>query len=661
MPKVPIKPLAETRTSPASTPFQNVRVGVSDAPGRALQRLGQTFAAEATRHAKATDRIRRRQDAVGRVAVLEATEEHLKAEFAKEADEGSNFGNVEAVQAFQAHIQGVAAKALEGHQGSEESSIVLGGALSSLVNKFSDAAVGTGATEMKAKQARQLTKFQAELANEVANGLPLDQAFLKNAERVAQYVDSQAPDETQEALDAGKEQLALAAINQSINVDDLPEARKVLNANAKFLSKGVAQTVRNRLIVMETTTARKTAEFDTEVASIVRGIGRKLTSDELLKLKGAYVKPALTIAEKIAQTELAVGPLTEDQRDKVAGVHIAEKGDAALTPSRARTTLNDVELLQGFAQNTLSPEDELMAQAALTAALTPTVDPITRTSQPGLLPPAWINALAMRGRTPEEFVAFRSGQEALPALADVVQTAPQLAPQAGTTAQPEQFQMMESLLSTAPAEAQEASTTLKEILGEVAPFVFGGDKTFWDLGGDFTGLIPAVQRGAGRVPGVGTLTGGGKTAAELKTFIPGAFRQLVEILRINSRSQKEAEEIRIELSIDPSILDTEAAYKRRMIGVSKSLALREKLAGLALEGPLGPQERRRLLFLHGLISQFRTVVTPPLIAGESREDTIKQVEKFFSENPPGTRFLFRTDDDEWVEDVVPQAQSGETP
>ena len=221
--------------------------------------------------------------------------------------------------------------------------------------------------------------------------------------------------------------------------------------------------------------------------------------------------------------------------------------------------------------------------------------------------------------------------------------------------------MMENLLSPAPAEAQEASTTLKEILGEVAPFVFGGDKTFWDLGGDFTGLAPAVQRGVGRVPGVGTFTGGGKTAAELKTFIPGAFRQLVEILRINSRSQKEAEEIRIELSIDPSILDTEAAYKRRMIGVSKSLALREKLAGLALEGPLGPEERRRLLFLHGLISQFRTVVTPPLIAGESREDTIKQVEKFFAENPPGTRFLFRTDDDEWVEDVVPQAQSGETP
>lgn len=705
MPKVPTAPVAGGRST-APTVFQTsgssagatrqlaTRVtpeAFGAAEGRALQRVGQALRVEVERHTKATDRIRRRQEAVDRVIILEATEEQLKAVVAEEQDTGLNFGTVDAVEAFHNTAAQIGLQAAEQHTGTEESHLILRGELTILLNRYGDAAVTAGAAEMRATQARQIIKFHGEVADEVRKGLSLADAEVKIRARAKQYEDSETPSETEDSIAAGMEQAVVASIEQSM-ILDVAEARKVFEANRRFLPPGPEQEMSNRITVMETTEAKKTAEFDARLDrySTATGTPRdKIPKQVVLAAMGINLpREPRTLADKVLEIEqirAAAGQpsMTPDQLDKAQGVFIKESGGDTLTPSAAQNFLTDLKLLQGYSENTLSAEDELLAQVVLSMALRPTIDSITGTSRPGLLPPAWINALAMRGQTPEQFTIFRSGQEALPtpqgALASTEgeQAVPQAGaalaepsaaqipaiPQAETTAQleqPEATTALANLLSTVSApEATVAAGALRKIIQEVAPFVFAGDKTLWDMGTNYTGLIPALRRVAGRTPGLGTVVGGGGVSSELEVFIPGFFRQIVELLRVNVRSQIEAEEIKDELNVESSAFDTAIDYQSRMIGVAKTLLIREKLAALALLGPLGPQEHRKLLFFHSLISQLRPLITPPLIAGGNQAETDKLGDKFLAENPPGTRFLWKDESDKWHIQVVPEAQKQE--
>ena len=83
MPRVPTDPIAETQTNPASTPFQRVSVGISDAPGRALQGVGAALSAEGERLAQATARIQNRRNTVDRIKRKDALSQELFTLFNK--------------------------------------------------------------------------------------------------------------------------------------------------------------------------------------------------------------------------------------------------------------------------------------------------------------------------------------------------------------------------------------------------------------------------------------------------------------------------------------------------------------------------------------------------------------------------------------------------
>ena len=96
--------------------------------------------------------------------------------------------------------------------------------------------------------------------------------------------------------------------------------------------------------------------------------------------------------------------------------------------------------------------------------------------------------------------------------------------------------------------------------------------------------------------------------------------------------------------------------------MAKNLAVRETLASVALQGPLGPKERQKLMFSQSLIGQMRTIITPPLVAGADQAETDKIGDKFLAENAPGTRFLwFDHDNQRWVDGIIPEGTQAQEP
>ena len=666
MARVPTKAIAEGQTRGGVT-FQGVRASAEDfgaAEGRALSGVGKALQVEGERIAQATDRIARGEEALDRVRLLRSANEQIEAAISAEAEKGSNFETVESVNAVRANIAQIIVGVRGQHKGRPESQLQFAATLAEVEGQAGARVVAAGVTGRNVAIAREVTTNQRMLADAVANGLPLDQAFTQDEFFVNQFADTQTPGQTADAVAAGREAFITAAFNQAFETLDVAGARKVLEKNTKYLPTSVQQTMRNQLVVAETEGARETAKIDARLERVARGLDTtvdKLSKKIVLAANGlgAAIEPQ-TPQEKLDELQRVRSGMSQDQIDKALGIYIKEDDEKPVfgAGAKGKAFQRLAEQAIDFGNNALTPEeDRLFVAAAMLATQTDELGNRAR------LGPFVREAL---NRRDIDLDVFREVSEGVADAFETPEPAPGTAEPKEQAGQPapgsaeDQEVVPEDQDQAAP---QASSPTMRQIISNVNPTLLANGKTFFDLANDFTGLFPALAETAGRVPGLGTILGGGGASTDVRAMMDGVLRPLVDVLLLTVKSPTARVAIEAELSMEPSVFDTPAAYQRRLVGIVDSLNVRAGVIQRALDQkvPLDPKLKRQFLNQRQLIDEFTSIMIPPKIVGESTEEVLKNFEKFNAEVSPGTPFIFLDESGNWERGVTtgPAQQGGE--
>ena len=677
MPRVPTRPdqvvePSAPRTQAAPTVFQQVKGATADAfgaaEGRALEQVGEALRVEGARHAKASDRIARRQQALARVRILSDTREKLRVAFETVQDTGDNFGTRGSVAAFRTQSAQIVtqAGALMGNDP------VLMAALIREQARIDDKAIDTGAIEARAANTRAFNQRTVEISGQVFNGdISAAEANASLDEELLQYVDSTTPDELGMMRNAGREANAVAAFNRIRIVGTPKEIREVFNDTQKFMSKGVRDTARNRMIVGETAQAKSDAEVAAKTARVKRAlddIGEEMTPAIILGLEGVTLpKVGQTPAEKIAEIAAIRGqanrpPMTEAQITKLEGTYIKEQDAEENVFGRGAKGLAAAKIASEAGEfanrrNGEDPEADRFFIMSVALLLQPDVlgirgvlGPVARAAldrrnidpdkfQQGELTSAMIDKLFGLS-TDEENIAAPDEPTVLPSLT----SAPEPTAAPGAEDQPGVGEAAANAPDATINDKVRNSRTLGPIFSDQAPDVFGPFKTIFEVGGVFTGPLPFAREIIGRAPLIGR---GGGVSTRIRRGLPIVFNRLVNALRVNVRSETERQNLLTILSVDPKIFDNKFAFQQRMLGVDDGLRAVAELAATAMKGRTSADQQKRDIDLIQMITEFRGILMPPRVEGATEEEVEKNFNAFAAENPPGTRFLMKDLSGEW--------------
>lgn len=676
MPRVPTRPdqvvePSAPRTRAAPTVFQQVRGATADAfgaaEGRALEQVGQALQVEATRHAKASDRILRRQQALARVRVLSDTREKLRVAFETVQDTGDNFGTPGSVKTFRDQTAQIVAQA----GALMNNDPVLMAALLKEQARIDDKAIDTGAVEARAANTRAFNQRTVEISGQVFNGdISAAEANASLDEELLQYADSTTPDELEVMRDAGREANAVAAFNRIRVIGTPKEIRETFNATQEFMPKGARDTARNRMIVAETAQAKSDAEVVAKTARVKRAlddIGEEMTPGIILGLEGVTLpKVGQTVGEKIAEIaaireQANRSPMTEAQLTKLEGVYIKEQEAEENVFGRGAKGLAAAKIASEAGEfanrrNGEDPEADRFFIMSVALLLQPDVLGIR-----GVLGPVARAALDRRNIDPDKFQQGEltsvvidklfgpsTGEEDI-AAPDEPTVLPSLtsAPEPAAPGVEDQPGVGEAAANAPDATINDKvrnSRTLGPVFADQAPDVFGPFKTIFEVGSVFTGPLPFAREIIGRAPLIGR---GGGISTRIRRGLPIVFNRLVNALRVNVRSETERQNLLTILSVDPKIFDNKFAFQQRMLGVDDGLRAVAELAATAMKGRTSADQQKRDIDLIQMITEFRSILMPPRVEGATEEEVEKNFNAFAAENLSGTRFLMKDLSGEW--------------
>lgn len=163
-----------------------------------------------------------------------------------------------------------------------------------------------------------------------------------------------------------------------------------------------------------------------------------------------------------------------------------------------------------------------------------------------------------------------------------------------------------------------------------------GEPTIWEMADDIAGPGPAIQAGAGRIPYVGGMLGGGGQTAENRQYVRTQISQMIDALSINPRNPVAlVEMIRKEIDVDPKIMDDPAAYRKRIEGVNRALTERLIEETNAGNDPSLPAKTRQdALTVADTIRNFQRKLMPPQVKNRKELDALglQSGDKFIDPN-----------------------------
>jgi hypothetical protein len=163
-----------------------------------------------------------------------------------------------------------------------------------------------------------------------------------------------------------------------------------------------------------------------------------------------------------------------------------------------------------------------------------------------------------------------------------------------------------------------------------------GEPTIWEMADDIAGPGPAIQAGAGRIPYVGGMLGGGGQTAENRQYVRTQISQMIDALSINPRNPVAlVEMIRKEIDVDPKIMDDPAAYRKRIEGVNRALTERLIEETNAGNDPSLPAKTRQdALTVADTIRNFQRKLMPPQVKNRQELESLglQSGDKFIDPN-----------------------------
>jgi len=181
------------------------------------------------------------------------------------------------------------------------------------------------------------------------------------------------------------------------------------------------------------------------------------------------------------------------------------------------------------------------------------------------------------------------------------------------------------------------------------PYLPEGLKTIIEMGGDFTGPVPAIKEFFGRMPIFG---GGAGIVDTYRTYIPLTSGFFVAELLANPRfAEGERRYFKKYFVIRPRIWDNEVSFRERVIDIDRTLEGCQREAEQFMTHANSREKRQRELYTIQAIIAFRARLMPP------RMETNEQAEKFVAQNPPGTLFTAKDKSGHWMVYRIPKRQS----
>lgn len=578
MPQVPFSPL---QTVAPSTPMepQNVPAATPAAfgaeLGQAEQQAGQMLANVGQELWASQQRVTNREDAIERVRDYGAFQSKAQQKLISLQTEG-DLSRQDTVNGYREFVDKTRDEIVMQHRGSPESRM-------QLMAKLEEDRIGLigNAAALSVKAQQDMMERAVGAGMNVLSGRAFEspasvpQLFEQMDRQLADIAPGLTPEQEAQFKMAGRAKIAGSAVESLVTRGAFDDAERILSM------PGVAETI------------------GTEAQNKMRGV----ILQSRLKLRDAGMTGIAEGTKERSKLRTLLGREPTDSEVAIAA-GIAPKDGAGggmfgsgLT-GRSLSIITDGASL--YAQGMLNPQQEQVFESALTQYRQPTWSPNPDTGVMELrrpeLPPFVAEALRRRGVPVPQSAPAPGGPQEPSILGNPV----------GQTDRGEP-------IYEAPNDAT-ALRMMNEVnrSGQRAVVRVGGadgaprEQKIWDMAGKVAGPIAAGANLLGRTPIIGDMVQF-PSFTQAKNYIPILVNDLVKVLQNSPQyAQGERKQIQSEIELEPKAFDTPAAFRNRLIGVDKALAVREKNAYETARNPQVSQtERRHAMDVFNGIIKFR--------------------------------------------------------
>lgn len=583
---------------------------------------------------EADNRIKRREDSLRRVQTLAATDAQASEMFTT-ADSGGNLADPNQVVTLRDQMNQAFTKAEEDYQGSnlEEDRLIFLTEMAKVRSKWNGAVTERGILAGRNAMDVEMSKKVNEFAGMVtATPGALADAQVALQEWITQnYAPAMTPEEEATATQAGMETIATAAVDVLFVGGNYTEALARMEDPSiqPFLSPTRARELRLKAYAGQAETTRVQSIANAKM-QVLRDAGIKITPRiAVAAATGINLSTArgpLTLAEKQAQAEgLLERPLTEEENQKLAGVHVGE--DNAFgggEKGRSRGLLADLN--EEMRTGTIDPQDLTLYMGAVAAIRS--IDPVTGTR--GELDLATREALEAQGIDPDKVTApggvsqFTELREKLTSEGSVA--AEQVQADVPPEAQ-EQVTEASQAIATATQGISEAAQATSTTPGGAADPVVAlrgiaeRNVRLFNVAHLIQGPVPALGRGLSRIPVVGEFIHAPQMN-QLKQQLDYFHGLAVDAMRRTERAtEQERNDIinRQLVNMKTAIISTPSVFRNSLIGLHDIMEdeARDISETLDKEGEVSGTRRRALQDrLDALRTVQNVMAVPPMVITE---------------------------------------------
>lgn len=535
-------------------------VSVPQPVSSGLEYVAEAVGGIAENMAKAEARIQKRNDAIFRAddytKVNDVIEERYRG---FEASEDLSLPST--LQKFKQELDRDITGVLNSHAGSDDSRATLTEQAFTLRSKIMDRAIGQSLKIGRAKVGHVKQQGIAGVASRIySNPSGWLDGLKDNDNIVDTYADIDDIETTERDRNVGRATVTQSAIDSFIDRGDFDGAEAIINNPIAIQSLGAEKAMSN--LTRITTNKYKSEKDASEFSNKIRSINSALPPNQQLKPTDIRALAGIKdddVSAKISILEQRGVKVTQEMVEVLAGVRKPiGTGDGDVENLYGNTMEGKAmsrisSNLSSFRNGMLTPEQEQQFLFDANVVMQPQKDPNTGAILPPKAPPLLTQVLQERGFTPGEGAAM---------LPPGVQEPERRVPGAVTPtgAQP----------STGGAGLFKGKQTVSDLAGLVAGPVSAGAAVI--------GSTPVVGEVA-RVEGVGE-------REQARSFVKVTSQQLVNMLQNNPRyAEGERKDIADRFSLDPSLFDTEDAYRNRISGVGEALKMKLQEAQATFNDP----------------------------------------------------------------------------
>lgn len=592
--------------------------------------------------------MKRRQDVIERVQLLSEFDKWAQDSLTT-LNDTEDIGSAATVDKYSQGLREKANEIIKRHAGTGGSRAELQAQVENQVAQYAKSAT---AAQVKAQQT-----MIGNMVDQRANELAINAAFAPDKmfdiftdfdRSIDALGDALSPQLAAQYKDAGRSRIATSAIQRTLTNGNFTAAKSMLQNPevGKYLDPDSARRFSIDIAVDEGKQAAEIARQDRNVMAWTQRLGRDLTPDEQMKIRALPPKSDMTVADQIVEYELVTGkPAPQSVVDQFYKVDPSGGGVGGVFGNslQGRALGYVTENAVAYANGMLTAEQARVYEASLAEAYKPIMRPNPVTGQLEEVRPTVPNFVTQAAEQGARIYGGGSlvnrqaqggapmpGQSVMLTLPDGRRIGPGRVGPDGT------WSITDTAAPAASAGAPAQPTAgAGGAAGGMQPAP-EGEPTIWEMADDIAGPGPAIQAGAGRIPYVGGMLGGGGQTAENRQYVRTQISQMIDALSINPRNPVAlVEMIRKEIDVDPKIMDDPAAYRKRIEGVNRALTERLIEETNAGNDPSLPAKTRQdALTVADTIRNFQRKLMPPQVKNRKELDALglQSGDKFIDPN-----------------------------